>query len=282
MKKTPRYLLTQRVKAYLQQKPVDLEEKERVVYLKFLRHHLIDVFNYPYMSKYLYRRVKVTHDCEKKLYYVITEEGHRLYFKRGLSKKEVALMYNGLCAEQDELSPHNYDFDHLLIQPDTVIADIGCAEGNFSLKYIDKIKKLYLFESEHEWFEALEATFRPWAEKVVIVNKYVSDRHEGAFVSLDKYFQDKEKPTLLKADVEGAENDVLLGSDQILNEGIKDILLCTYHRGGDAQYLSGRLLEKRYEVKFSPGRMLFIWEKEDYHLEAPFDFRKGLIHALKK
>jgi hypothetical protein len=278
VKKTPRYLLTQRVKAYLQQKPAGLEEEERVGYLRFLRYHLIEVFNYPYILNY-FHRINLMTDKEMGLHYVVTNEKRRLYFKRGISLKDAVSTYNALCIEQDPQSPHNYDFDPLPITPDTVIADIGCAEGNFGLKHIDKIKKLYLFESEHEWIEALEATFRPWAEKVVIVNKYVSDRDEGAFISLDKYFQDKERPTLLKADVEGAENDVLVGADQIL-EDIKDILVCTYHRAGDAQHLSGLLSEKGYEIKFSPGRMLFIWEKEDYSLEAPFDFRKGLIHAV--
>ena len=282
VKRSSRYLLTQRVKAYLQQKPDGLEEEERVTYLKFLRYHLIKVFNYPYTLNYLYRKVKVILDDEKKLYYVITEEGHRLYFKRGLTKKGIIHLYNGLCTEQDDLSPHNYDFDHPSITSDTVIADIGSAEGNFSLKHVDKIKKLYLFEPEREWIEALEATFRPWAEKVVIVNKYVSDRDEGAFISLDTYFRDKEKPTLIKADVEGAENEVLNGSCRILDGSVKDILLCTYHRGGDAQHFSELLLERKYEVKFSPGRMFFIWENPDYSLEAPFDFRKGLIHAVKK
>jgi hypothetical protein len=142
VKKTPRYLLTQRVKVYLQQEHADLEEEERMTFLRFLRHHLIDIFNYPYMSDYLHRVVKVIMDKKTGVHYVITDGKRRLYFKRGLSKKDVAYMYNRLCAEQAPLSPHNYDFDPLSITSDTVIADIGSAEGNFSLKYINKIKKL--------------------------------------------------------------------------------------------------------------------------------------------
>lgn len=47
-----------------------------------------------------------------------------------------------------------------------MIADIGSAEGNFSLSNIENVKKVYLFESDKEWIEALEATFRPWRDKV--------------------------------------------------------------------------------------------------------------------
>jgi hypothetical protein len=235
------------------------------------------------MAKYLYRQVKVMTDRQKRiLSFVCTEQGHRLYFKRGMTKKEITRMYNILCAEQDDLSPHNYDFDNLNISEDTILADIGSAEGNFSLKYIDRIKKLYLFETDPEWIEALEATFYPWKEKVTIVNNYVSDRDNDDFISLDTYFQDKEKPTFLKLDVEGAEKEVLSGGQLMLNNNtIDDILVCTYHRHGDIPYFSEWLQKKNYDIRISKGYMLFIWEKPNYSLDAPFDFRKGLIHAKR-
>jgi hypothetical protein len=99
------------------------------------------------MSKYLFRKNKVLFDEKKELYYVITKEGEKLYFKKGLSKKDVSHLYNSLCAEQDTLSPHKYDFDHLSITSNVVLADIGAAKGNFSLKYIDKIKKNILIRN---------------------------------------------------------------------------------------------------------------------------------------
>jgi hypothetical protein len=60
-----------------------------------------------------------------------------------------------------------------------------------------------LFEANTGWIEALNATFAAYQEKIVIVNKFVSN--EGDCVSLDTYFQQQEKPTLLKMDVEGYE-----------------------------------------------------------------------------
>ncbi|MDR1896787.1 MAG: FkbM family methyltransferase [Prevotellaceae bacterium] len=282
IKKTPRYLLTKRVETYLQKPCPNLDENDRKQFLKFLQYHLVSVFNYPYMVKYRRRKVKVLSDEERGLPFVLTEKGHRLYFKKGMRKGEIASLYNSLCAEQDDLSPHNYDFDKLTITDETVFADIGSAEGNFSLKYVDEIKKLYLFETDAEWIEALEATFYPWKDKVTIVNKYVSDRDEGEYISLDTYFLNREKPTLLKLDVEGAEKSVLSGANQTLNDGIDDILLCTYHRNGDTQYFSEWLRNRNYDIRTSNGYMLYLWEKPNYSLEPPFDFRRGLIHARLK
>jgi hypothetical protein len=234
------------------------------------------------MDKYIWRRVKVKFDENNGLHYVYTDEGHRLYLKRGMTKKEVVHMYNGLCMEQDSLSPHNYCFDNLAIDHDTIFADIGCAEGNFSLKFIDKIKKVYLFEGDSDWKEALEATFRPWKEKAVIIDKYVSNCDNDNCVSLDRFFQDKEKPDLLKLDVEGTESEVIDGARQLCINDVKDLLVCTYHRTEDGQKLSNQLKGMNYKVNFSPGYMLFLWEQDhNYDLQAPFDFRKGLIHGSR-
>jgi hypothetical protein len=280
----PRYLLTRRVKTFLKMpdSSTPLNAKERKQMIKFLRHHLIEVFNYPFMDKYLWRHVKIKFDKNNGLHYVRTHENHRLYFKRGMTKKEVRFMYNGLCMEQDDLSPHNYCFNDLMIGTNSVFADIGAAEGNFSLKFIDKIKKIYLFEHDHNWNEALEATFHPWKEKVIIVNKCVSNHDDDKYISLDKFFQNKEKPTLLKLDVEGVESDVIDGAKQLCIKHVKDLLVCTYHRNGDEQKLTQKLQNMHYKVSHSPGYMLFLWEhNHDYDLQAPFDFRRGLIHALR-
>ena len=284
IRKNPRYLLTKRVLSFLQNTNNDtpLSETEREQFIKFLRRHLIEVFNYPFVAKYHYRRVKVYLDKEIGLRYVLTDENRRLYFQRGMKARHVRGLYNSLCCEQDELSPHNYCFYPLQINSNAVFADLGAAEGIFTLKFIDKIKTAYLFECENKWIEALQVTFRPWKDKIIIVNKYVANRDDDKFTSLDYFFREREKPTLIKIDVEGAENDIFKGADQLLNEGINDILVCTYHRKGDEQNLSRQLQAKRYETVHSPGYMLFHYEAPNYALEEPFDFRRGLIHASFK
>ncbi len=284
-KKTPRYLLTRRVIAFLE-KPtalIPLSEIECNQMLRFLRNHLIEVFNYPFVARYLYRRVKVRLDKETGLHYVLTAEYRRLYFKRGMSACAIRSLYNSLCLEQDGASPHHYNFAGLSFSPTTtVVADIGAAEGIFSLKFIENIKKAYLFETNQDWIEALEATFRPWNEKIEIINKYVSNKDEQVCVSLDTFFRDRESPTLLKIDVEGAEDKVIQGAERLLASDVHDALVCTYHRSGDELKLTQQLRAKGYDTIPSPGYMLFFWEKPDYSMVAPFDFRKGLIYAFRK
>ena len=112
-----------------------------------------------------------------------------------------------------------------------IVADIGSAEGNFSLSIIDKVKKIYLFESDPEIIQALRVTFEPWKEKVIIVNKYVSDETDDNFITLDSFFADKEAPTFLKIDVEGAEYAVLQGAKNILSTTKQmKIAIAAYHR----------------------------------------------------
>ena len=254
---------------------------ERQQCIKFLRNHIIEVFNDPYVVPYYHRPVKVYRDRETGLPYVLTDENRRLYFRRGTKARIVRRCYNALCREQDTLSPHNYAFHPLSIHSDSVLVDVGAAEGIFTLKFIDSIKKACLFECDEGWIEALQATFRPWKEKIVIVNKFVSDRDDGEFVSLDHFFRRGEKPTLIKIDAEGAESEVLKGADKILEEGATDLLVCTYHRHGDERKLSEQLRQKRYQTIPSQGYMLFLWEKPNFALEEPFDSRRGLVYASR-
>lgn len=278
-------MLTRRVESFLLNANADctsLTKTEREQFLNFLRWHLVEMFNYTFVSKYNYRRTKVTRDRETGLRYVITDENRKLYFPRGWKDRNVRKMYNNLCCEQDELSPHNYCFHDLSIDSDSVIADVGAAEGMFTLKFIDQIKTAYLFECDNDWLEALQATFRPWKEKVAIVNKYVSDENSNNTIKLDDFFSQREKPTLIKIDVEGAESNVLKGAELLLNTGIKDMLICTYHKKGDEQNFSRQLVEKEFKVVPSPGYMLLISEMPNYSIKEPFDFRRGLIHASRK
>ena len=284
IRRTPRYLLTKRVVSFLQNASEDTPPigLEREPLLEYLRHHVIEFCNYrSLMLKYHYRRIKVHYDRETGLRYVITDENRRLYFKRDMTTTRIRSSYNYLCLEQDEQSPHNYCFHELSINSDTVFADVGAAEGNFTLKFIDKIKTAYLFEGDNDWMEALHATFRPWKEKVHIIGKYVSDRDNEEFVSLDHFFHNRENPTLIKLDVEGAESKVLKGADKLLDEGINHVLVCTYHQSGDEQNLSEQLQKKKYKTVPSPGYLLMT-DRSNYSPDGDFEFRRGLIHAAKE
>jgi hypothetical protein len=129
--------------------------------LHYLSDHRLSVFPYSFTDKYNPAEVKVYTDKEHDRYYVI-HHGKRLYCTKSTTYKGAQIWYNNLRIEQDIASPHRYLTDRFNVQADDIFADIGSAEGILALEIIDKVKKVYLFESEDEWIDALYQTFSPW------------------------------------------------------------------------------------------------------------------------
>jgi len=183
-------------------------------------------------------------------------------------------------AELDVRSPHSYFFYEIDIEKPLVVADIGSAEGNFSLKIIDNIETLYLFERNEEWIEALQETFKPWREKVHIVNKYVSNKTTENEVDVDSFFEGKSL-SLLKMDVEGAELSVLDGAKKTLAKQDVQILMCAYHKAADQTILTNFAARYNYASKLSAGYMFPKWDYTNNPNAQNFEFRKGIIYARK-
>ena len=152
------------------------------------------------------------------------------------------------------------------------------AEGIFALNEIEKIKHIFLIETDNEWIEALKETYKPWLEKITIINKFVSNIDDDTNVRLDTYFAAIEKIDLLKIDVDGAEQDLLNGADKTVSNKVKKLAICTYHKTNDNRDFTAYLLSKNYSLSNSHGYMLFYF---DPNFEAPY-FRRGLIKAEKK
>lgn len=261
---------------YNENPPQDIEVKSAIDYLA--KNRLFNFYG-DFQEKYHYKDVKVYIDKENGLPYVLVDK-KKLYFKRSQNKRTVQLMFNGLRIEQDLEAPHCYTDENFQVKLNDVLADIGCAEGYFSLINIEKLKKLYLFEQDVEWIEALEATFRPWKEKLEIVQKYVSDQYSATEVYLDDFFRDKfPVPNFYKIDVEGAENSVLNGMKQLLKASPLKIALCTYHHREDYERFSQFFEENGFEYRANPG--LMIYQNDMDILQPPF-FRKCLIKAERK
>lgn len=245
--------------------------------LGYIKSHPLSVFPYSFQDNYHKENIEVFFDQQKKLRYVL-QDGKRLYFKRRWSDRRIRHSFNELRKEQDILSPHRYLCESLSIEKDDVLADIGVAEGNFALGAVEKAKSLYLFETDREWIDALNATFEPWKDKVHIVNKFVGDKNLRNQTTLDEFFSHGEKVSFLKIDVDGAEGKLLDGCETILSQQSPlKIALCTYHKENDDRDFTALLKEKNFDVSHSDGYMLFLMDKK---LRAPF-FRRGLIRAVK-
>ena len=234
------------------------------------------VFPYDFIDKYSYTNIRVYLDIDKDLFYVMHGR-KRLYFKRSMkTEREVQIAYFCLLIEQDEQSPHRYLDNEFTIDQNSNVVDVGAAEGILGLDNIEKISKLYIFEVNNEWIEALNATFEPWKEKVFVVNKYVSDNDDNENITLDHFFGE-EKIDFLKIDVEGAEMSIFEGSTKILKRDSIKIAVCTYHKQEDAEEIEKVLLKYSFICRFADNFMLFVFED----LKPPY-FRRGLLRANKQ
>lgn len=252
----------------------DVNEEQREV-LEYLKLNPVTIFPYPFSSDYQAEAVEVMRDQEKKMFYVI-QDGKRLYFRKGWTKKRIQRAFTDLSREQDPLSPHHYLSDEFSPGENDVVADIGAAEGNFSLSVIEKVKKTYLVENDPEWIAALESTFAPWKNKVEIINKYVSDRDDESHITVDTLLRAHDEISFLKIDVDGGEQAVLNGASMMLAGTSKmKIAICTYHKAGDEKDFTSLLGKNGFRVNPSRGYMIHYYDKK---LKAPY-LRRGLLRA---
>lgn len=142
--------------------------------LNYLKSNKYASFPFNWTKKYDNYFPKVYRDEEHQRLYVFFE-GKRMYFPKRITEKEVIWAMRLIYREQDSESPHLYLTADFQVEPDSIVVDAGVAEGNFALSVVEKAKKLILIECDEEWMEALKLTFAPWKEKVIFVEKFVSD-----------------------------------------------------------------------------------------------------------
>jgi hypothetical protein len=235
------------------------------------------ITTFPYSDMNLQFPIEVKTDKKLKLDYAIFE-GKKLYFKAQTTKKANKAYLIGLMNEQLPHSPHRYLARDFNVDENTILADVGCAEGNFSLSVVERVKKIYLFESDPDWIPSLEATFAPWKEKVHIINAFVSDQSNPCHISIDEFFKDKAWPNFLKLDVEGYESAVLAGASQLLAQAHLQVAMCTYHQLGDDYTFEQYFKARNFKTSFSDRWMFFLGDVHGF--KAPF-LRKGVLRSVK-
>ena len=241
--------------------------------------------NFPYRALQEVPPFESGYDNHLKLPYVV-HKGKKLYFPQSYPVERCVKMYKSYIGEEcllggryREKQPHQYLTDTFTIEVGDVFVNVGCAEGLLSLDNIEKVSKVYLFEGDPMWISALNAIFSDYKDKVVIINKYVSDHDSDNTITLATALQhEHDKPLFIKMDIEGAEVDVLNGSKGFLAErqNVK-IACCTYHRQHDSEEIPRILEDMGYHYEFSDGYMLYeAYDKMQY----PY-FRHGLVRARK-
>jgi hypothetical protein len=244
--------------------------------IEYFEKHKFSVFPYEFTRKYHARDIDVFFDFSCKMYFVLHNE-KKMYFPFNWSIKRVREYYNDLCLEQDAESPHCYKTKNYEVKIGDVIADVGAAEGIWALDNVEAARKIYIFECEQGWIKALQKTFDPWKEKVIFINKYVSNTNDKKKVTLDVFFKRK-SVNFIKADIEGSEVELVEGSKSLFsNNNDLTLLLCTYHKAWDEKKLKEMLEKVGFVTEYSARYMLYIYDKQ---LKKPY-IRHGLIRAKK-
>ncbi|MFN8211230.1 MAG: FkbM family methyltransferase [Bacteroidales bacterium] len=254
----------------------NITEEQREV-TRYLRDNQLCIFPYPFEKLYHPSLIEVFDDEALGMRYTFLD-GKRLYFKKRWSAGRIKRAFSDLLREQDPASPHRYLVPGFDIGPGDVIADIGAAEGNFTLSVIEKAKKSWMFEYSTEWAEALSATFSPYKGKTEVVNWMVSEKDEPGCIMLDTFLNEHPEVNFLKIDVDGAEEVVMKGlSGTLKSKRPLRIALCTYHKGGDEALYTKLLRDSGFEVEHSAGYMIHYYDKS---ISAPW-LRRGLIRATR-
>lgn len=273
--------------AYYYEKDILCQEDPelRELYEKFQnRDNFVDLFNRRRFVENRekiedYRDVEIFYDEKEKLKYVFVN-GKKLYYPAEWDDEKI-VEYHALnvytCT--DEASAHRYLDAGFDVKEDDVVADIGTAEGLFALEVVERVKKVYLFEADCKWMKALQATFKPYQDKVVFENRFVSNINQWEYITCDNYFQDKEI-NLIKMDIEGEEQKALLGSKNLLKRENLRWMITTYHRSEDMEFIDAFMKMNGYFTERVSG---CLWI-DQANLDVRFfgEFRKAMLRAVKK
>lgn len=241
------------------------------------KKHRVGLLNYDFVDDYRKQPVELYLDEDCQMLY-IPYKGRRMYFPRSWDEEKAVQYFRSLLAEQDERSPHCYRHNGYDVREGDVVADVGAAEGIFTLDVIDIAKKVYLIEADGEWLEALRQTFRNDSDKVQILYGFADCVAEGDRVTLDSLFT--EEINYIKMDIEGYEKPALQGADRLLTN-CEDIrcAICAYHCREDEEWISDYLQKHGFMTDVSEGYMCPDWTVEAY-LEA--ELRRGIVFGKKE
>jgi len=266
-----------RIRNYFLQLDKQNQSEEIKEIINFFQKNSFSIFPYEFIHKYKLPKVLYDNDC--RMHYIL-HKGKKLYMPSEWNENQCANYYKGLCIEQDVDSPHRYEVENYMVKEGDVIVDIGTAEGIWALENAEKASKIYLFECEEKWIEALQRTFEPYNEKIEIVNKFISNVTEENEVTFDDFFNGH-KINFVKADIEGTERKFLQEAKNILqNQNDIKLLLCTYHRENDEITLKEILENYGFSTEYSKGYMIYSLYSYDRICKEPY-IRRGLIRAKK-
>ncbi len=237
------------------------------MYAKEVIDSLIELGVKNYMDETIYAKFEIyepkfTNNLKKieKVYKFLSDEKS----KRNYINAIAYVLDNDITHIFDSISDYKQYF-HPDVKPefDDAIVDAGAYSGDTVdeiVKAIGNRCKIYCFEPDKINFSIFKTKYKEfshiiaenyglWNENTILYfsgqgnggSHIVFDKDSDAeekvdnyyinTISLDSYFQDKEKkPNLIKMDIEGAEYNAILGAQNIIKQYKPKLQICIYHK----------------------------------------------------
>jgi FkbM family methyltransferase len=175
---------------------------------------------------------------------------------------------------------HYYEVPETRVRPDDVVFDCGAAEGLFAFLVAPRCREVYCFEPVPEFRACLERTFAGQDNVTVVpvalgaaagrgfmqmdgMSTALSEAESGLAVEIDTVddfcVRTGVSPSYLKADLEGAEMQLLQGAAETIRRLKPRIAITTYHRSGDARALREFLASLRPDYAFRTKGIEHHW-----------------------
>lgn len=261
-------LLRTLILKYYEGKTLDTEKKDVI---DWLTRNNVRMYPYDFCDEYSPEGIEIYWDNEGWRYVLYSDKP--MYFPKTYSDEHIKAYYSFLVMEQDKRSPHCYFIDQLELNKETVFIDAGAAEGLIGLSVVEQVKSLYLIECDNLWIEPLQRTFRPYSN-VYIVDKMVGNSNTDSMITLNSIITGKER-VIIKADVEGAEHDLLKGLDNVYLKSGSALILCAYHNQSDEKTICSIFAKQGISHEISNGFVIpLLGEYEEPYL------RRALVRCI--
>lgn len=166
-----------------------------------------------------------------------------------------------------------FDLDLVRCDEDEVLVDLGAWTGDSALNYIQtygRYKKIYCYEIDGSSMETMKKNLAGYSD-IEFRNKGVgnensigyiegsldsscrklTDYDTGETIELVKLDDDiNEKITLIKMDIEGAEQDALLGAARHIREEKPKLLISVYHNNEDIWKIPRMITDMAADYQF--------------------------------
>ncbi|KKQ32670.1 MAG: Methyltransferase FkbM family [candidate division TM6 bacterium GW2011_GWF2_37_49] len=200
---------------------------------------------------------------------------------------ELAYIYNETFLPSN-VNPHSYETDFIRVKKDDVVIDAGACEGLFSLYSLNSgARSVYMFEPAKQLQLGLAKTFEKEINNgnISLIDKGLSDKigflrfkNDEKYICMAKLdncgselvevttlddfvFSNKiSNINFIKADIEGAEVDLIKGAIKTLKQFKPKLSIAVYHKYENAELIKSLILKNcpEYKVRFGGCYMFEI------------------------